>query len=239
MINQRTYTYLLCLPLSGALFLSKPAQADDYVSCLAEKLQGITHDAAVKAITEACQAQYANNTAPKPAGTPAKAVVIDGRYRDNGNGTITDSKTNLTWMRCSLGQQWTGTTCAGVAMEMNWNDALRTAMSFSYAGHSDWRVPTVDELDTLVYCSKGRKPSARPNGKLVSDTDGLCLGEYYQRPTINIRAFPNMPANSYWSSSPNADYSSNAWGVYFGNGLVDYGYKYDYGLHVRLVRAGQ
>nr|MBJ6958372.1 DUF1566 domain-containing protein [Vibrio cholerae] len=65
----------------------------------------------------------------------AQASDIDGRYRDNGNGTITDSKTNLTWMRCSLGQQWTGSTCAGVAMEMNWNDALRTAMSFSYAGH--------------------------------------------------------------------------------------------------------
>lgn len=238
MINQRTYTYLLCLPLSGALFLSKPAQADDYVSCLAEKLQGITHDAAVKAITEACQAQYANNTAPKPAGIPAKAVVIDGRYRDNGNGTITDSKTNLTWMRCSLGQQWTGSTCAGVAMEMNWNDALRTAMSFSYAGHSDWRVPTVDELDSLVYCSKGRKPSARPNGKYVDDTNGQCLGDNYQRPTINITAFPNTSNSLYWSSSPDAYYSGGAWGVLFYDGDVCNGSKDD-GYHVRLVRAGQ
>lgn len=107
----------------------------------------------------------------------AQASDIDGRYRDNGNGTITDSKTNLTWMRCSLGQQWTGSTCAGVAMEMNWNDALRTAMSFGYAGHSDWRVPTVDELDTLVQCSAGREPSVRPNGEFVADTSGGCLGD--------------------------------------------------------------
>lgn len=171
---------------------------------------------------------------------PAKAVVIDGRYRDNGNGTITDSKTNLTWMRCSLGQQWTGTTCAGVAMEMNWNDALKTAMSYSYAGHSDWRVPTVDELDTLVYCSKGRKPSARPNGENVRDTNGECLGDNYQRPTINIRAFPNTPdsLSFYWSSSPNASFSFSAWGVGFSYGSVDYGHK-DSTYRVRLVRAGQ
>ncbi len=239
MINQRTYTYLLCLPLSGALFLSKPAQADDYVSCLAEKLQGITHDAAVKAITEACQAQYANNTAPKPASTPAKAVVIDGRYRDNGNGTITDSKTNLTWMRCSLGQQWTGTTCAGVAMEMNWNDALKTAMSYSYAGHSDWRVPTVDELDTLVYCSKGRRPSARPNGELVFDTNGRCLGDNYQKPTINITAFPNTSNSLYWSSSPGTFASNYVWNVIFGDGEVNDYTTNGLSNHVRLVRVGQ
>lgn len=111
--------------------------------------------------------------------TACQPELIDGRYRDNGNGTVTDSKTNLTWMRCSLGQQWTGSACASVAMEMNWNDALKTAMSFSYAGHSDWRVPTLDELDTLVQCSAGRKPSVRPNGKYVSDTNGRCLGDNY------------------------------------------------------------
>ncbi|EGQ9727500.1 DUF1566 domain-containing protein [Vibrio cholerae] len=169
----------------------------------------------------------------------AQASDIDGRYRDNGNGTITDSKTNLTWMRCSLGQQWTGSTCAGVAMEMNWNDALRTAMSFSYAGHSDWRVPTVDELDTLVQCSAGREPSVRPNGEFVADTSGVCLGDNYQRPTINIRAFPNTPGDYYWSSSPYALNSSNAWHVGFYFGDVFRLPKSSYLFNVRLVRAGQ
>ncbi|BCK06708.1 DUF1566 domain-containing protein [Vibrio cholerae] len=168
----------------------------------------------------------------------AHASDIDGRYRDNGNGTITDITTNLTWMRCSLGQQWTGTTCAGVAGGTKWDDALKTAMTFSYAGHSDWRVPTVDELDTLVYCSKGRKPSVRPNGDEVLATNGQCLGDNYQRPTINIRAFPNTPEAWYWSSSPNTYDSSYAWFVYFGYGYVDRNYKY-YGNYVRLVRGGQ
>lgn len=236
MSSQRTFTVLFFLSLCGFLCLSKPVQASDYVSCLAEKLQGITHDAAVKAITEACQAQYANNTAPKPASAPAKAL-IDGRYRDNGDGTITDAKTNLTWMRCSLGQQWTGSTCAGLSMEMSWNEALKTAQSFSYAGHSDWRVPTVDELDTLVQCPAGRKPSARPNGEYVTDTNGFCNGSEYNNPKINIIAFPNTPSRVFWSSSPYAGYSDRAWYVGFSDGYVYYS-KYN-GPRVRLVRAGQ
>ncbi|EOX1792234.1 hypothetical protein ACPD1E_003569, partial [Vibrio cholerae] len=75
----------------------------------------------------------------KPTRPPAKAL-IDGRYRDNFNGTITDTKTNLIWMRCSFGPQWTGSTCVGLSMETDWNDALKTAVSFfSYAGHSTAR----------------------------------------------------------------------------------------------------
>ncbi|MDO8827835.1 hypothetical protein, partial [Methylophaga sp.] len=46
--------------------------------------------------------------------------LIDQRYSDNGDGTITDTKTNLIWQRCSLGQTWTGETCAGYAEGYNW-----------------------------------------------------------------------------------------------------------------------
>ena len=51
------------LPLCSVLLLASPVQAKDYASCLNEKLQGITHDAAVKAITEACRAQYPDKAA--------------------------------------------------------------------------------------------------------------------------------------------------------------------------------
>ena len=30
-------------------------------------------------------------------------------FTDNGDGTVTHQKTGLTWMRCALGQTWTGT----------------------------------------------------------------------------------------------------------------------------------
>lgn len=238
MLSTQASAALFYLPFCSFLLLSNPVQASDYASCLAEKLQGITHDAAVKAITEACRAQYPNRAAAKPASAPAKATLIDGRYRDNGNGTITDTKTNLTWMRCSLGQQWTGSSCAGEAMAMNWNDALKAAMFFSYAGHNDWRVPTVDELDTLVQCPAGRKPSARPGGRWVRDTNGECHGNEFNNPKININAFPNTPAKLFWSSSPYADYSGYAWYVPFYGSYVS-GNPKGNGNRVRLVRAGQ
>ncbi|HGE6027957.1 TPA: DUF1566 domain-containing protein [Vibrio cholerae] len=162
--------------------------------------------------------------------------LINKRYFDNLDGTVTDKKTGLVWMRCSQGQSWDGKTCNGEAKGYKWHDA--TKLTHNFAGSTAWRLPTVEELDSLVYCSKGRKPSARPNGEYVRDTNGECLGDNYQRPTINIRAFPNTLGDYYWSSSPHARSSSLAWYVYFGNGDVDDFSKYGYVYHVRLVRAG-
>lgn len=57
-------------------------------------------------------------------------------------------------------------------------------------------------------------------------------------PAINSRFFPNTPSSWFWSSSPYADGSGLAWGVYFGNGDV-YLIAKGYAGYVRLVRAGQ
>ncbi|SEI38655.1 Protein of unknown function [Allopseudospirillum japonicum] len=160
------------------------------------------------------------------------------RYRDHGDGTVTDTQTGLMWMRCSIDQQWNGTTCTGEASEHSWAGANAFTNQHRFAGRSDWRLPTVDELETLVYCSSGqRRPSARPNGKYVRETNGECEGDYHQ-PRINQSAFPNTPQGWYWSSSPYADYASTAWYVSFGDGRVDYLNKRANG-RVRLVRAGQ
>ena len=162
--------------------------------------------------------------------------LIANRYYDNLDGTVFDKQTQLVWMRCSLGQSWDGKTCNGEAKKYTWHDA--TKLTHQFAGSTAWRLPTVEELDSLVYCSKGRQPSARPNGEYVHDTNGYCLGDNYQRPTINIRAFPNTPED-YWRSSSPVYNSGSAWGVNFDSGHVG---SYDEGNghgHVRLVRAGQ
>lgn len=162
--------------------------------------------------------------------------LIANRYYDNLDGTVFDKQTQLVWMRCSLGQSWDGKTCNGEANEYTWHDA--TKLTYQFAASTAWRLPTVDELDSLVYCSKGRKPSVRPNGEYVGDTNGRCLGNNYQEPTINIRAFPNTPDSWYWSSSPYVSRSGSAWDVSFYGGGVSYNSKTG-SFHVRLVRAGQ
>lgn len=228
------FYFILC----SFLLLSNPVQASDYASCLAEKLQGITHDAAVKAITEACQAQYPNIAAANPARAASTAALIDSRYRDNGNGTITDTKTNLTWMRCSLGQQWTGSTCAGTAMKLPLNEALRISLNYSYAGHADWRVPTLEELDTLVQCPAGRMPSFRASGGNVSN-NGNCHGNEYNRPKINTNSFPNTPSYGFWSSSTFAERPDSSWYIGFSSGSFGVAGANNNSLWVRLVRTDQ
>ncbi len=162
------------------------------------------------------------------------AALINRRYRDNNDGTVTDMQTNLQWMRCALGQTWQGGTCAGEAKRYQWEPALGAAKVVNYqggyAGYQDWRVPSREELRSLVYCSSGAP-------EIWNNTGKSCQGDY-SRPTIDTTAFPNTPASDFWSASPNASNADYAWNVGFYNGN---GSWYDRSLagRVRPVRAGQ
>jgi hypothetical protein len=143
------------------------------------------------------------------------------------DGLVTDTQTDLMWMRCSLGQHWQGTSCQGKAASFTFEQAMDSFKNFDYAGYTDWRVPTRDELKTLVYCSSGKTQSVGDKGLVA------CAGDYAS-PTIDKTAFPETPA-WFWSSSPYANSNSYAWYVFFGYGYDDWSYKYnDY--QVRLVR---
>ena len=135
----------------------------------------------------------------------------DERYTNHGNGTVTDNATGLMWQRCAIGQS--GNDCTGSARSFTWEEALAEAANSNHAGFSDWRLPNIKELHSLV---------AR---------------DRYD-PAININAFPNTPSNWHWSTSPSAIDADNAWILDF-----EYGYGYNrrhyIGDHVRLVRGGQ
>jgi hypothetical protein len=146
-------------------------------------------------------------TASIPATTPTS------RFTVNSNGTVADTKTGLMWKKCSEGQS--GTDCSsGEAATYTWQQALQQAQTVNsggFAGYSDWRVPNVKEL--------------------VSITEKQCV-----YPAINLTVFPNTPSVWwFWSSSPYADNSGDAWIVYFENGVSINDGKGSYG-YVRLVR---
>ncbi len=160
-------------------------------------------------------------------------------------GLWQDSKTELVWMRCSLGQTWNGKTCIGKGIKYKWKDAFKAVETLNrqgFAGYHDWRLPDVEELTSIRYCSKGFEsirniPAQSGEEKSVQE---YCKGKNYQRPTINLNIFPNTAHDSYWSSSPSENYLSGnkAWDVNF-----KYGYPNDYypndTSYVRAVRDAQ
>ena len=156
--------------------------------------------------------------------TASRASPSD-RYRFMGKDQeiVEDIRTKLQWQRCSLGQTWNGATCAGEATKYQWDEARRAASA-------GWRLPTKDELASLIYCSSGEPAYWKP-------TSAACTGAY-SRPTIWSAAFPHTPANWFWSSSPDASSAYSAWSVDFYVGSVGNGSK-GYAYYVRLVRGGQ
>jgi len=157
--------------------------------------------------------------------------LIDGRYLDHHDGTVTDIQTGLMWQRISVGQSWNGQTAIGNAKEYGWETACELGKknvffssgpdkhwkyAITYADHNDWRLPTIDELRTLVCRSSGRK-----------------------HPRLSVEAFPRTPSDFYWSATSNANNSKFAWGVHFADGVASSGYSCHLEKYVRLVRSGQ
>ncbi|MBK9441413.1 MAG: DUF1566 domain-containing protein [Comamonadaceae bacterium] len=142
------------------------------------------------------------------AGQALAAFVV------NGNGTVTDTSTGLMWDKCSWGQA-NDSTCSGSASPHDWPAAFgvaATANGLTWKGYSDWRLPSVVELLSLV--------------KLDST------------PTIDATAFPNTPSTFFWSTTTDASFSTAAWYVDFSDGSA-IGYFKVSESPVRLVRAGQ
>lgn len=91
------------------------------------------------------------------AGIAGCDFLQGSHLRDNGDGTVTDKETGLTWFRCVVGQRWTGSACEGKPILMDRKEARRAADGFTYANRENWRIPSAQELHLIVYCSNDTK----------------------------------------------------------------------------------
>lgn len=134
-------------------------------------------------------------------------------YVINNNGTVTDNRTGLMWKVCGEGQTWSAGACIGTAGTFTWAPAIAQAEASSFASYSDWRLPNLKELRSLV-------EECRTN---VS---------------INDVVFPSTASNNFWSASPYTGVSAGAWVVSFSTGYSNLSNR-NASYYVRLVRGGQ
>jgi hypothetical protein len=130
-------------------------------------------------------------------------VVNDGGTpEDTTDDTVADTCMGLVW------QKDTGNN----GNSLTWCDALVYCETLSFAGHDDWRLPNVRELQSIV--DYGRiDPSIDPVFGAFSD--------------------------EYWSSTTSAFFPDLAWSVSFFSGVV--GVNADgkgFRRYVRAVRPG-
>jgi Protein of unknown function (DUF1566) len=120
--------------------------------------------------------------------------------------TVYNQTTRLTWMRCSYGQTARkGGGCDGEVQPMDWD----RAMALRVPCDGCWRLPTKDELDSIV--------------------ESTC-----KKPAIDEQVFPGTALMAYWSSTPSGP--SYAWHVNFRWEISAWQYLRSNQYAVRFVR---
>jgi len=123
------------------------------------------------------------------------------RWKKQGDVVI-DIKLGLMWQDNS----------AAKSIKKNWKGAKKYCKNLSLVGHSNWRLPSYDELLTIV--------------------------DYDRFDPAIMPSFKNVASSSYWSSSQDVSDAKYAWYVDFENGsTVNYSKSNEY--YVRCVRGNQ
>jgi hypothetical protein len=156
-------------------------------------------------------------------------------YVDNGDGTVTDSKTGLMWEKktsACTGEitcvedfyTWSttnanpdGTLYTTFLPGMN-GQLLFGGSQTCFSGYCDWRIPTINELRSLVTVG------------FPNCTSALCIDPIFG---------PTQPAGAdYWSSNLLANDPQSAWSVRFSDGATS-SRSLSSLLFARAVRGGR
>ncbi len=128
------------------------------------------------------------------------------RNYTRGAGIVTDHVTGLQWQ-----DDYSDT--SGIIADRTWKNAKTYCANLSLGGYSDWRLPSVDELLSIVDNSK------------------------YDPAISNV--FEKSTSYGYWSSTLYAYDDSYAWCVHFHGGDTYRDYNNVDRNFTRCVRAGQ
>lgn len=126
----RASSFLLAVPLLGLAALATQAQEARPPIVLTDTGQ------------DCCYGEKAPMDDPKPGGRffgqDAQFIGVQPAYKDNGDGTVSDLNTGLMWSK------------AADPIKVNLEEGRKKASALDLGGHSDWRVPNIKELYSLI-----------------------------------------------------------------------------------------
>jgi len=120
--------------------------------------------------------------------------------RDDARQIVTDNSTGLQWQDDSS------------TIDKNWADAIDYCETLTLGNYTDWRLPNLNELHSIVDRSK-------------------------HHPAMDS-VFKNVAPYGYWSSTTRVREEYSAWEILFYDGRDDVRFKYQRSS-VRCVRDGQ
>ena len=132
------------------------------------------------------------------------------------NGGVHDKNNSYSWFQPSATEIPQGRADGGQCKGDTQCDTLsyvQTINQQNYCGYSDWRLPTREEMLSIV--------------TFENTTSSV---------TINSDYFPETLPSWYWTASSNANHPEHAWYVLFRNGITINDLK-ERPKHVRLVRS--
>jgi hypothetical protein len=172
-----------------------------------------------------------------PPGPTATATPVP-HFVDNGDGTVTDNQTGLQWEKkdTAVGSGKDLARAHDVDNTYSWSgfittngsgflDQLNNCVSVDgsrvnaggFAGHCDWRLPTIQQLQTIVDATQGS----------CGGGSGACIDS----------VFGPTAAGHYWSATSYVGNPNVGWLVYFRDGSVAIDFKFN-DSYVRAVRTG-
>ena len=136
------------------------------------------------------------------------------KFLDNSDATMTDTLTGLIWASDGSGPSFG--TCTGGDYKY-WDEAINYIDCLNnnfYLGHNDWRLPNLNELESLINLAAGN-PS-----------------EWLKAQGFKVIGW------KYWTSTTYAEHNEYAWYIYIDTGMVDWMYK-GWAGRAWPVRGGQ
>lgn len=135
--------------------------------------------------------------------------TLDSDFTDNSDQTVTDNANGLMWQKAN-GQQSEGD------YQFYWRDALAYCEGLELANHTDWRLPSVVELQSLV----DYDPPDWDGTRMVLDTTvfefNLPAGKDLETAPTTSPPDGNSVAPFFWSSTSHGDTLQFAAYVCFG-----------------------